>query len=794
MLAQESAPAGTPQDQHPDEASPPPADAAKDDKSQAPAAGAPAAEPEKKDGQPPAPPVGATPGNAPVKGGPAKPKDPDEPAAGDIRIRADAQEQMEKGHYQARGSVELRTGETRIEADQVDIYGIEKPDGTQSKKVVALGNVVFIKEDERLAGDRLTMELDTGTGVFENARGYVEPGMIIEGKTIERINADTYRVEGGRFTACMQPSPRWTFSATSAVVHVGDKVVAKNVVLRVKVVPAFYFPYFVYPMREDQRATGFLFPHFGNSSVRGFNVGSGFFWAMGRSADQTFYADHYSNAGFGFGHELRWAPPSPSRGTFRTYVFNAQDGSSRDYDINWSALQALPGRARVTLLVRRYSNTLFQSRYQDNFNLATSRTENTQFSFQKNLPFVNFQAVAQDNQVFFSDQTRINRRLPSLRLNHQPQKVGKTGIVFGVEASEDRLGRGNQDRVDLYSRLDFAPQVSRPFTTTWLQVNPSVKYRYTRYGDTLEAADAGTFPVGPPLTRRFFETSVELDGPTFSRVFDNPGGFYSNRFKHVIGPEVTWTYRTAVDSFEAIPKFDGTDQFLGTNQVYYTLVQRLLAKRPGPNGKSIPFEFLTWRIGQTYYVQIADTQNEFDPNYSSGIFGPGGVPDHNSPISSRLRVRPTRDIAANFDVEYDVNFKQLRNLSIGSTLGGERGSLTASWNKASKVAELAADRTTIRNFVRGALRFELLPRRLTFESSANYDFVAKKLLQSVGRLRWEVQCCGFELETIQFHYNGRDERQFRFNIELANMGSIGNFLGDQQGGPGKGPSGVGGLR
>jgi lipopolysaccharide assembly outer membrane protein LptD (OstA) len=577
------------------------------------------------------------------------------------------------------------------------------------------------------------------------------------------------------------------------MVHFDDKVVGKNVVIHVKSVPAFYFPYFIYPIKEDQRATGFLFPHFGNSSVRGFDIGTGFFWAMGRSVDQTFYADHYSNVGFGFGHELRWSLPSPSRGDFRTYIFSSQGTGGPDYDLNWNAIQILPTKGRLTLLARRYSSTLFQNRYQDNFNLATSRTESTQLSFQQPLRLANFQAVVEDNRVFFSDKTNINRRLPSLRLNRQPQKIGKTGIVFGFEARGERLGRGNEERVDLYSRFDFAPQVSRPFTTTWLQVNPVMKYRSTYYGNALDP-EQQNLPLGPSLTRRFLEGSVELDGPTFSRVFDNPGGFYSNRFKHVIGPEVIWTYRTAVDDFDRIPKFDGTDQFLGTHQVYYSLVQRLLAKRPDANGRSVPFEFFSWRLGQTYYVKIADKQNEFDPNYSTSFFGPGGIPDHNSPVSSRMRLRPTRTTAGNFDVEYDVNFKQLRNMSVGSTLGGERGNLTVSWNKALKVAELPEDRTTIRNFVRGLLAFEILPKRLTLEGSVNYDYVQRRMLQSLQRLRWDVQCCGFQLETIQFNYNGRDERQWRFNVELANMGSIGNFLGDQQGGPGKGPSGVGGLR
>ena len=54
-------------------------------------------------------------------------------------------------------------------------------------------------------------------------------------------------------------------------------------VFRVKDVPAFYVPYFIYPIEQDQRSTGILFPHFGQSDMRGYNIGTGFFWAMGRS-------------------------------------------------------------------------------------------------------------------------------------------------------------------------------------------------------------------------------------------------------------------------------------------------------------------------------------------------------------------------------------------------------------------------------------------------------------------------------------------------------------------------------
>ena len=57
------------------------------------------------------------------------------------------------------------------------------------------------------------------------------------------------------------------------------------------------------------------------------------------------------------------------------------------------------------------------------------------------------------------------------------------------------------------------------------------------------------------------------------------------------------------------------------------LLQRFFAKRRGPTGKSQPYEFLTWRLMQTYYVQISDGQNNNDPNYSSSSFGPGARPE-----------------------------------------------------------------------------------------------------------------------------------------------------------------------
>jgi LPS-assembly protein len=710
-------------------------------------------------------------------------EDRPKPGPNDISIRADHQTR-EGGHYQARGFVDLQAGDTRIQADALDLYETTDEDGTTSRRLEAEGNVVFMRGEERLSGDSLVLDMSTNRGTFENAIGYFEPGVFIEGNRIERLDASTYRIEGARFTSCAQPDPRWSFSATSATLKLHDKIKARNVLFRIKKVPAFYLPYLLYPIQDDQRSSGILFPHFGYSSTRGFNVGTGVFWAMGRSVDQTIYTDHYSRFGEGFGHELRYRGRGASVGGFRTYFFRLtpelrqSTGQNWDYDVDWSAIQELPGGVRGTVSARLYSDIQFQQQFQDTLNMASTRSQRAVVSLRRNFGPTRLELIADTNETVFtgSDTTRINRHLPSLSVRRTPRKLGRTGIVFAYEASLERLARGDQDQQDQYARLDLSPTLSRPLATSFMQVTPRLSVRYSRWDRSIDE-DEGTI-TGPPLDRRYLEASVQMRGPNFARVFHDIG-FYSDKIKHVIGPEVTWSYRTRVDDFDLIPKFDGEDYALGTDQVQYALVNRLLAKRPGRGGKERTVEFFNWRIQQTYYVQIHQDQSNYDPNYSSSAFGPGGVPSHYSPVRSRMVFRPGSGLNVNFTTEYDVNYDQIRNLGVGGGLGLGPLQLNGNWSRRYRVTESDEDRVPTSDYLRGSLNLTPLAG-LRLDGSADYDMLQKKLQRIGGRLRLGVQCCAFMTEVIQYNYNQRSERQIRFSIELANIGSFGNFMGEDR--------------
>jgi LPS-assembly protein len=701
-----------------------------------------------------------------------------DPAAGDICLNAEKQEQLDAGHFRAEGFVDLQAGTSRIQADALDMYESAGADGRTNRRIVAEGNVVFMHGAERLSGDKLEMDLGTSKGLFTNAHGFLSQGVLVEADEIRRIDSDTYEIEGAHFTSCTQPNPRWSFSASSATLEMDDHIRARNVVFRVKDVPAFYLPYIIYPIEDDQRSTGILFPHFGQSDTRGFNIGTGFFWAMGRSYDQTFYVDHFSKSGYGFGHEFRYMLDSPSRGTFRSYGFRRSDvGGAWEHDFNWNAVQSFPWKWKATLNVQESSNLAFQEQFQETLDLASRRHRRSSLTLQRSFGNVNVQALADSVDTFFGSNAEFDRRrhLPSLVITHSPRKLGASGLVVGFEGRAERLAFGNQELVNSYSRFDLLPRVSRPMSVSFLQVTPQVQLRATRYGNTV--TEDGF--VDTPIDRRYLEGSVEMRGPTFSRVFENPGRFYSDRFKHVIGPEVTYTYRSKVEEFDSIPRFDYLDQVLGTNEINYALVQRLYAKRPGASGEPEAYEFLNWRLAQTYYVDIAEGQNEFDPNYSSAVFGPDGLPAHYSPLQSRLRVRPTPQLTGNFDLEYDVNFRLLRNFSLSTTASYARGDLRVGWNRSKRMAVDPEDRVLNRDTMRGSARFQVLPRKLTLEGSLDYDLLAKNLVQATARFRYDVQCCGLVAEVVQSDYNTKQERQFRFAIELANIGSIGNFMGPE---------------
>ena len=443
------------------------------------------------------------------------------------------------------GSSTCASAAMRIQADKADVYEDVQPDGSVKRRLVAEGNVVFIRGEERLSGDRVEMD-ESGRGFFENAVGFVEPGVFVEGRRVERVDDDTYRVEGGKFTSCAQPNPRWSFSASSARVEVDDKIMAKNAVFKVKGDPGLLRALHLLPDPQGRPLHGLSLPPrrlLVATAASTSAPGSSGRWAAASTRPSTRTTTRRSATA----SATSCATPrsSPSRGTFRTYLFQFQgtptvldpdtgevveEGTpaNTDYDIDWNALQMLPGEVRATVNVRKYSNLTFNQRFQENFNRVTNRTERWSAALEKDLKLAVLSASMRHHQHLLRHATTSGSTggCPASACAASRARSGGAGSCSGSMADRGPAPVRRHDTVDDWTRYDFAPTVVAPVPAQLPGPQPLGRLPLHPLRRELRAwtrTDAERDRRPGRLDRSFFETAIEMRGPTFSRVFDTPG-------------------------------------------------------------------------------------------------------------------------------------------------------------------------------------------------------------------------------------------------------------------------------
>ena len=217
------------------------------------------------------------------------------------------------------GDVDVRSGTYRLQADKVTLYEAEN-------RLVAEGSVVFDHgEDQRITGARADWNLQTKLGTFEDSTGFTNQtndGTVIyfTAEKVERTAIDEVVVTKGKFTACEEAVPKWSFTADQATIKLNKKIKLKNAKFRVKDVPLVPLPYASIPIEQRDRQSGFLTPTFGFSGNKGFRLSGAYFQTLGRSADVTIRGDLYTQRGIGYGLDFRTRANSRSFFNFGFYA------------------------------------------------------------------------------------------------------------------------------------------------------------------------------------------------------------------------------------------------------------------------------------------------------------------------------------------------------------------------------------------------------------------------------------------------------------------------------------------
>ena len=713
-------------------------------------------------------------------------------------------ERVSTHHWRYQGKVEIEIGSgVKFFADELNLY-------TDTNRLVATGNVVFVNPEGRISAERVEFNTRDRVGTFYQASGIMslgekaervqfggqDPDIYFYGDTVEKLGDRKYRITRGAFTTCVQPTPRWELVSGTVTLNLDDYALLTNTVLRVKGVPVFYLPLTYYPLQEDQRATGFLLPTYGTSSIRGQTISNAFFWAINRSQDATFLHDWFSRTGQGYGTEYRYIAGPQSEGNARIYRLHqkeAQFGNAdeattlpelQSFEVQANAVQTIARGLRARSRVDYFSQVVTKQLYHQNiYNQSNPRRVvnagltgawgpyNAAFSYERSEIF------SDGGRSFVSGSTpRANAGIAPTRLFGAPIYASVTTEFANLLDRSQRDGEVVEGGDRGLTRFELAPLVRVPMSRwTFLTLNTSAAYRLTRYS---ESVNADKLQVPEPLTRSYFDLRTEALGPVFTKIWDAAPDSAAERYKHVIEPSFGYQQITSVENYASVPQISNasTDFIVsGVARFTYGLTNRLLRRdRPREGSIATAREFLSIALQQTYYSKPEASRH--DSTYVSG--NPIRTPVDLSPIAFIVRYSPTLSTSATMRMEHDVSGAGLQSLTASSSISMGVHSVTANLSRSRIIETLPAQTslgaTTNLSFLQGRVR-------------TNYNInwnISSNFVQSQGiSATYFAQCCGFgvEFQNQSFAQISSSpisgDRRFNFSFTLAGLGTFSNFFG-----------------
>jgi len=719
-------------------------------------------------------------------------------------------EQISETHWRMTGDVELETpGGVTLLADRVDYF-------TDTKRLLAEGNVVFAQSDQRITADRAEFDVEASTGTFYNASGSVtigarkpasmfgtqEPDVMFHGEMIEKIGPRRYRITRGAFTTCVQPTPRWEVSAGTVVLNVDEYAVLRNALLKVKNVPVLYLPIFYYPINREDRATGFLIPQYGVSTIRGHTIGNAFFWAINRSQDATFNFDMFSRTGRGTGGQYRYVAGPRSEGNVGLYLLDEHAATYQDvagtttatparrsYEIQGAATHDLGAGLRARGRVDYFSDITVQQTYHTNIYEASRRSRAFAGSLTGNWGVYAVTGAYERSETFFgTTSSTLNGGAPQVSFSRAKRPIGRSPVYFSIGGDYDHLlrerrsGSGSADQG--LDRFDLYPQIRVPFTRwPFLTINSTLTWRYTLWSESL---DENRQQIQESISRRYFDVRSEIVGPVFSRIFNTPDNGYADRFKHTIEPFFGLERVSAIDQFDRIVRLDRVDSVVGRSTEYnYGVRNRLYARRQeGGSERPNAREIAQFSLSQSYYTDAE--ASKYDEYYRTS-FNDTLLPSHFSPVSIVAEVAPTRESSAGFRAEYDTQFMAFRSMGAEATIVlQDRLQSTVGWSQRRFIEELRGfnDPDNLDHFLSQSTLIRTRDNRFGGLYTFNYDVRLGSFLQQRILGYYNAQCCGFtvEYQTYDLSRLGSrapvtQDRRFNFSFTLAGIGSFSNFFG-----------------
>ncbi len=192
-----------------------------------------------------------------------------------------------------------------------------------------------------------------------------------------------------------------------------------------------------------------------------------------------------------------------------------------------------------------------------------------------------FDVAADRDQEFENttpSDTIIIKKLPEAEFLSRDRQIlgGVLPLWFSFNSSAGFLDRTEPEYETprFVGRLDVYPEVTTAFHFAGFSLTATGAIRETEYGDSIVngvISDQG-------MLRNARELDVQLIPPAFERIFQSPKWLGGDKVKHVIEPRIDYKLVGGIDNFNNIIRFDENDIMSDTDQVTFSLTNRLFVK------------------------------------------------------------------------------------------------------------------------------------------------------------------------------------------------------------------------
>ena len=356
------------------------------------------------------------------------------------------------------GNAQLEYKDIQLKAEEI-VVNLDSLDLTAGEEVnLQIGS-------RTLRGKDLRYNLKSEAGTIRSPRW--QEGLLFYKAEKARFSSEMVDLKRVDFTTCDFSLPHYKMRAGTVKVYPDDKIIMKSVTLYLGSIPIFWTPYLIQYLNKKNRV---MLPSPGYSDFSGWYVQTGYYFYSSARFQGRLHLDYREKKGWGEGVDIFYESKQ-AEGEIKTYYVKEADTGEKRWTLRLRHRQSLSESTDLKVRLDRLSDKNFLDDY-------FGEGYKTSYLYLGHRRAGYNVGVLAEPSVNLEFERGVIERLPQIRQNLEPRRLGRSGLYLGQAAEVTNFRKEDKNIVRADSFLDF----SYPFTAfKYLRLRPKLGYHLFRY-------------------------------------------------------------------------------------------------------------------------------------------------------------------------------------------------------------------------------------------------------------------------------------------------------------------------